>query len=232
MALRKLGPATNPAASLPWDTVRDALDHMVQAAASYVDGEHFLVLWESLQVRTNTHGAICQSIRKTWMPVETGSVCVRASVMVMCACIQVSVLEVLDIMEGKREEAAQATDQLERLLFIFHTLVSHRDGAKVTKPEATCQVGRKNEFTNKTHLYLDGVFSHFTLLWLQTVLRLIRSAALSVSCSRLLLQILSSLLLGENIILPRALIQETVQKVAVCLTDRNMHVCVCSAVIK
>lgn len=50
----------------------------------------------------------------------------------------------------------------------------------------------------------------------QTVLRLIQSSSLSASCSRLLLQITSSLLLGENITLPRALIQETVQKVRVC----------------
>lgn len=51
VALRKLGPTTNPEVSLPWDAVRDALDYMAQAAASYVDREHFLVLWESLQVR-------------------------------------------------------------------------------------------------------------------------------------------------------------------------------------
>ncbi|XP_026217757.1 small subunit processome component 20 homolog isoform X2 [Anabas testudineus] len=146
VALRKLGPTTNPEVSLPWDAVRDALDYMAQAASSYVDREHFLVLWESLQV---------------------------------------SAVEVLNRMEAKGEEASEATDQLERLLFIFHTLVSHRDGAKVTKPEAVCQ----------------------------TVLRLIQSSALTVSCSRLLLQIISSLLLGENIILPKALIQETVQKV-------------------
>lgn len=58
MALRKLGPTTNPEVSLPWDTVRDALDHMVQAAASHVDKEHFLVLWESLQVRINSYTAV------------------------------------------------------------------------------------------------------------------------------------------------------------------------------
>lgn len=68
----------------------------------------------------------------------------------MLVCLlQVSVVEVLDIMEGKGEEAAQATDQLERLLFIFHTLVSHKDGVKVTKPEAVCQVGGTISFTNK-----------------------------------------------------------------------------------
>lgn len=43
-------------------------------------------------------------------------------------------------MEAKGKEADQATEQLERLLFILHTLVSHKDGAKITKPEAVCQV--------------------------------------------------------------------------------------------
>ncbi|XP_035476215.2 small subunit processome component 20 homolog [Scophthalmus maximus] len=146
VALRKLGPTTNPGVSLPWDTVRDALDHMAQAATNHVDREHFLVLWES---------------------------------------IQVSVVEVLGFVEAKGAEASEAAEQLERLLFILHTLVSHRDGAKITKPEAVCQ----------------------------TVLRLIQSSALSAPCSRLLLQILSSLLLGESISLPKSLIQETVQKV-------------------
>nr|XP_046234375.1 small subunit processome component 20 homolog isoform X2 [Scatophagus argus] len=146
VALRKLGPSTNPGLSLPWDTVRDALDHMAQAAANHIDREQFLVLWESLQV---------------------------------------SVMEVLGVMEGKGQEVDQALEQLERLLFIFHTVVSHRDGAKITKPEAVCQM----------------------------VLRLSQSSSLSTSCSRLLLQIISSLLLGENITLPKALIQETVQKV-------------------
>ncbi|XP_034530006.1 small subunit processome component 20 homolog [Notolabrus celidotus] len=142
VAFRKLGTSTNPGASLPWDTVRDALDHMIQAAANHIDRDHFLVMWESLQA---------------------------------------SVVEVLGIMEAKGKEA----DQLERLLFILNTLVSHKDGAKITKPEAVCQM----------------------------VLQLIQSSSLSDSCSRLLLQTTSSLLLGENITLPKALIQDTVQKV-------------------
>ncbi|KAM6961562.1 LOW QUALITY PROTEIN: small subunit processome component 20 homolog [Tautogolabrus adspersus] len=146
VALRKLGPSTSPGISLPWDTVRDALDQLAQAAANHVDKEHFLVLWESLQI---------------------------------------SVVEVLGVMEAQGKEADEAAEQLERLLFILHTLVSHKDGVKITKPEAVCQM----------------------------VLRLIQSSSLSASCSRLLLQITSSLLLGENITLPKALIQETVQKV-------------------
>lgn len=60
--------------------------------------------------------------------------------MVTCPSVQLSVVEVLGIMEAKGKEADQATEQLERLLFILHTLVSHKDGAKITKPEAVCQV--------------------------------------------------------------------------------------------
>ncbi|XP_061570968.1 small subunit processome component 20 homolog [Cololabis saira] len=146
VALRKLGPTTSPGVPLPWDAVRDVLDHMAQAALGHVYKEHFLVLWESLQV---------------------------------------SLGEVLAVMEAKGKGAELATEQLERLLFILHTLVSHRGGEKVTKPEAVCQV----------------------------VLQLIQSSSPSASCFRLFLQISSSLLLGENLRLPSALVQETVQKV-------------------
>lgn len=55
--------------------------------------------------------------------------------------VQLSVVEVLGVLEAKGDEADQAAEQLERLLFILHTLMSHREGAKVTKPEAVCQVG-------------------------------------------------------------------------------------------
>ncbi|KAM4523536.1 small subunit processome component 20 homolog [Fundulus diaphanus] len=145
-AWRKLGSTTCPGVSLPWTAVRDALDHMVQAAAGYVDKEHFLVLWESLQV---------------------------------------SVEELSDAVGKTGEAAREAMEQLERLLFVLHTLASHRGGAKVTKPEMVCKMA----------------------------VRLIESCSLSASCSRLLLQITSSLLLGENVRLPGVLIRETVQKV-------------------
>lgn len=50
VALHKLGPTSCPDLSLPWDTVRDALDQMAQAAADHVNREHFLVMFQSLQV--------------------------------------------------------------------------------------------------------------------------------------------------------------------------------------
>nr|XP_015811633.2 small subunit processome component 20 homolog isoform X1 [Nothobranchius furzeri] len=153
VVLHKLGPTTCRGVSLPWEEVRDALDHMAQAAVSHVDREHFLVLWESLQV---------------------------------------SVEEVFSVLEGKTEDGAM--EQLERLLFILHTLVSHKGGAKVTKPEEVCQI----------------------------ILRLIESSSLSTSCSRLLLQITSSLLLGENISLSEALVQKIIQKVFVCKIEQGL----------
>lgn len=77
--------------------------------------------------------------------------------------------------------------------------------------------------TNKFPLKVKTVFFYRRLIFshLQTVLRLTQSSSLSPSCSRLLLQITSSLLLGENITLPRALIQETVQKVCAFVFKRG-----------
>lgn len=59
----------------------------------------------------------------------------------LCSNVQLSVVEVLGLLEAKADQVDQAAEQLERLLFILHTLMSHREGAKVTKPEAVCQVG-------------------------------------------------------------------------------------------
>ncbi|XP_077450300.1 small subunit processome component 20 homolog [Stigmatopora argus] len=145
-ALRKIGPITNTVSILPFNLVRDALDHTAQAASSHVEKEHFSVFWES---------------------------------------ILASVMEIFTILESKEKEDDLAGEQLERLLFVLHTLVSYKDGMKITKPETVCQ----------------------------TVLSLIQSLMLPNSCSRLLLQIVSSLLLGENVKLPHALSQEIVHKV-------------------
>lgn len=131
VALRKLGPSTGPGPSLPWDTVRGALDHMAQAAANHIDKEHFLVLWEALEV--------IQVFNMTQHSVSTW--CTHVQPIIVCLHFQLSVVEVLGIMETNGERAEEAAEQLERLLFILHTLVSYRDGAKITKPESICQVG-------------------------------------------------------------------------------------------
>lgn len=53
------------------------------------------------------------------------------------------------------------------------------------------------------------------------VLRLIGSSSLSAPCARLLLQIISSLLLGENIALPNPAVQEIVQKARLSLVKKE-----------
>lgn len=153
---------------------------------------------------------------------------------VVCLRLQLSVVQILGIMEKNGERAEEAGEQMERLLFILHTLVSYRDGAKITKPESICQVGCFLSFIKDRDGKLPGTFAviidavrikqrvirlwksylHiFFISYFQTVLQLTQSSSLSASCSRLLLQITSSLLLGENITLPQSLIQQMIQKV-------------------
>ncbi|KAJ8006735.1 hypothetical protein DPEC_G00110300 [Dallia pectoralis] len=147
VALRKLGPSANQTVSLPWDAVRDALDQLAQVAAKYVEKEHFLVLWDSLQTR---------------------------------------VMDVLQKMKANEVEGKGSfSENLERLLFILHTLVGYRGGAKITNPDDVCLMVHK----------------------------LLQTRHLPESCYRLILQIVSSLLLGENISLSNALTQDTVKQV-------------------
>lgn len=129
-ALRKLGPSTSPGLDLPWQVVRDALDYMAQAAADHIDKEHFSVFWESLQV----------SYISTFYCRIFFFFCVSRWPL---SAVQLAVQEVLGMAEASREK--EVVEHLERLLFILHTLVSHRDGDKVTKPEAVCQVSPGKE---------------------------------------------------------------------------------------
>lgn len=53
MALRKLGPSGEGDVALPWDAIKESLDHMAQSSANYVAKENILVLWDSLQVEND-----------------------------------------------------------------------------------------------------------------------------------------------------------------------------------
>ncbi|CAB1345772.1 unnamed protein product [Coregonus sp. 'balchen'] len=109
--------------------------------------------------------------------------------LVLWESLQTCVSEVLrnlnktDVVD--EEEEGQASEHLERLLFILHTLVGHRNGDKITKPDTVCQ----------------------------TVHELLQTPALPGPCCRLVLQIISSLLLGENVSLPNIVTQDTVKMV-------------------
>lgn len=50
MALQKLGPSGEGDDALPWDAIKEALDHMAESSANYVSKENLMVFWDSLQV--------------------------------------------------------------------------------------------------------------------------------------------------------------------------------------
>lgn len=55
------------------------------------------------------------------------------------AALQGCLLEVLQKLECEGE-GNHACEHMERLLHIYHTLVEHRGGAKITRPESVCEV--------------------------------------------------------------------------------------------
>lgn len=57
----------------------------------------------------------------------------------MSTCfLQTSMKEVLGKLEVSN--ATQANEHLERLLYIYHTLVDHQKGEKITNPQLVCEV--------------------------------------------------------------------------------------------
>ncbi|XP_060746083.1 small subunit processome component 20 homolog [Tachysurus vachellii] len=153
VALRKLGPSGEGDVALPWDAIKEALDHMAESSASYVTTENFLVFWDSLQ-----------------------------------ACVKDLLLKLEAV------QSNQTSDHIERILFIYHTLVEHRKGAKITRPQSVCEF----------------------------LVQLVHTRGLSCSCCSLLLQVISSFLLGENLSLPASMIQELVKKVFTSGMDRDL----------
>ncbi|XP_061106872.1 small subunit processome component 20 homolog isoform X1 [Conger conger] len=108
----------------------------------------------------------------------------KEHLLVLWECLEGCLMEVLQKLESGGE-GGQASEHMERLLHIYHTLVEHRGGAKVTRPESACE----------------------------TLVRLIQAPHLSSSCQVLLLEVTSSLLLGENVSMPDVLIQGLLNKV-------------------
>lgn len=66
----------------------------------------------------------------------------------------------------------------------------------------------------------DMFFPFFCCI--QTLLELVQAPGLSYSCHRLLLQVVSALLMGENLSLPASSIHELVKKVCLMCTNTNV----------
>ncbi|KAM8982078.1 small subunit processome component 20 homolog [Sarcophilus harrisii] len=97
-------------------------------------------------------------------------------------CLQESLLELQDKMSTSC--CSGGSDQMERLLQIYLILVRHASGSKIGQPEAICT----------------------------TILQTLDIPDLSTSCRKVLLEVISALVLGENISLPETLIRKAVEK--------------------
>ncbi|KAI1888136.1 hypothetical protein AGOR_G00181930 [Albula goreensis] len=113
--------------------------------------------------------------------------------LVMWECLQGCVGEVLQMLESEGEDS-QASEHMKRLLHIYHTLVEHKGGAIITCPEAVCE----------------------------TLIQLIQAPRLSSSCQQVLLQVTSLLLLGDNVSVPDALVQDMLKKVFRSGSDQDL----------
>lgn len=98
-------------------------------------------------------------------------------------CLQESLLDLHT--KVTQTNCCESSEQIKRLLEIYLILVKHGNGSKITKPADVCKV----------------------------LCQTLQIAYLSTSCRKTLLDIISALILGENVSLPETLISETVEKI-------------------
>ncbi|XP_036106865.1 small subunit processome component 20 homolog [Molossus molossus] len=88
-------------------------------------------------------------------------------------------------MKVTQTNCGESSEQIKRLLETYLILVKHGGGSKITKPVDVCKV----------------------------LSRTLQIAHLSTSCRATLLDVISALILGENVALPETLIKETIEKI-------------------
>lgn len=98
-------------------------------------------------------------------------------------CLQESLLDLHT--KVTQTNCCESSEQIKRLLEIYLILVKHGNGSKITKPADVCKV----------------------------LCQTLQIAYLSTSCRKTLLDVISALILGENVSLPETLISETVEKI-------------------
>lgn len=97
-------------------------------------------------------------------------------------CLQESLLDLHK--KVTKSNCGECSEQIKRLLETYLILVKHGNGSKITKPVDICKV----------------------------LSQTLQIAHLSTSCQETLLDVISALILGENVCLPEALVKETVEK--------------------
>ncbi|XP_036025597.1 small subunit processome component 20 homolog isoform X1 [Onychomys torridus] len=98
-------------------------------------------------------------------------------------CLQESLLELHS--KGTKTNCCENSEQISRLLETVLILVRHGSGSKITKPADICRV----------------------------LSEALQTASLSTSCRKTLLDVVSALLLAENVSLPETLIRDTIDKI-------------------
>ncbi|XP_054430613.1 small subunit processome component 20 homolog [Pteronotus mesoamericanus] len=97
-------------------------------------------------------------------------------------CLQESLLDLHT--KITQTNCSECSEQIKRLLETYLILVKYGNGSKITKPVDVCKV----------------------------LSQTLQIAHLSTSCRKSLLDVISALILGENVSLPEALIKETIEK--------------------
>ncbi|XP_038612128.1 small subunit processome component 20 homolog [Tachyglossus aculeatus] len=101
---------------------------------------------------------------------------------ILYECLNESLLELKE--KTSKAMGCESSKQIERLLEAYLVLVKHANGSKITKPEVVCK----------------------------TLSQMLKTDDLSKSCCKTLLEVISTLILDENVSLPETLIKETVEK--------------------
>uniref|UniRef100_A0A2K6K483 UTP20 small subunit processome component n=1 Tax=Rhinopithecus bieti TaxID=61621 RepID=A0A2K6K483_RHIBE len=97
-------------------------------------------------------------------------------------CLQESLLDLHT--KVTKTNCCESSEQIKRLLETYLILVKHGSGTKITMPTDVCKV----------------------------LSQTLQVASLSTSCCKTLLDVISALILGENVSLPETLIKETIEK--------------------
>uniref|UniRef100_A0A0D9S1D0 UTP20 small subunit processome component n=1 Tax=Chlorocebus sabaeus TaxID=60711 RepID=A0A0D9S1D0_CHLSB len=98
-------------------------------------------------------------------------------------CLQESLLDLHT--KVTKTNCCESSEQIKRLLEAYLILVKHGSGTKITTPADVCKV----------------------------LSQTLQVASLSTSCCKTLLDVISALILGENVSLPETLIKETIEKI-------------------
>lgn len=98
-------------------------------------------------------------------------------------CLQESLLDLHT--KVTKTNCCESSEQIKRLLETYFILVKHGSGTKITTPADVCKA----------------------------LSQTLQVASLSTSCCKTLLDVISALILGENVSLPETLIKETIEKI-------------------